>query len=141
MEDLGLLDFICSELDIELNKPFYGIDRGRKYNKYKLTDNCNLYIWEESTAEIGGIWHPIDIKQLLLGEIKPTYVPSVNEKYYYPDLIFKEMFGVSHWRDNSYHWHRLKNGFVFQSKEEAINKALYMLDTLGLIELDSSMLY
>lgn len=134
MEKLELLDIICMELGIELDKPFYGVISEGKYNKYKLKSDGKLFIWQESiNGELDG-WYFTAINPLLTGKIKPVWIPEMNELYYYPAISYKHLVLFTRWTHDTLDLYRLEKGFVFKDKQDAIDKATEMLDILDLVK-------
>lgn len=116
---------VAKLLGVELGKEFY--IKGNK-ERFKITDAGVKYYSIDY-----GKWFPtmpIVLQKLLDGTyvIKNIWTPDLGQVYYYPtvDLDFLCCNCEWHGEDNDYH--RLNNGLVFPTREEAIEMAKKMLE-------------
>ena len=71
-----------------------------------------------------------DLCKLLDGRLsirKLPWKPKINEVYYYPTVDLDSLCCNCEWRGEDIDYHRLNNGLVFQTREEAIEMAKIML--------------
>lgn len=117
---------VAKLLGVELGKEFY--IEGDK-DRFKITDAGVEYY---SVAY--GKWFstmPIVLEKLLNGTyvIKDIWAPDLGQVYYYPIVDLDSLCCNCEWHGDNTDYHRLDNGLVFQTREEAIELAKKMLET------------
>lgn len=115
---------VAKLLGVELGKEFY--IEGNK-ERFKITDAGVKYYSIDY-----GKWFPtmpIALQNLLDGTyvIKDIWTPDSGQVYYYPIVDLDSLCCSCQWRGEDTDYHRLNNGLVFQTREEAIKMAKRML--------------
>lgn len=74
---------------------------------------------------------PAVLQKLLNGTyvIKDIWTPDSGQVYYYPIVDLDSLYCNCEWHGEDTDYHRLNNGLVFETKEEAISIARKMLET------------
>lgn len=74
---------------------------------------------------------PVVLQNLLNGTytIKDIWTPDSGQKYYYPIVDLGSLCCNCEWHGEDTDYHRLNNGLVFETREEAIEIAKKMLET------------
>lgn len=116
---------VAKLLGVELGKEFY--IEGNK-ERFKITDAGVKYYSIDY-----GKWFPtmpIALQNLLDGTyvIKDIWTPDSGQVYYYPIVDLDSLCCNCEWRGEDTDYHRLNNGLVFQTREEAIEMAKKMLE-------------
>lgn len=125
------MESIAKLLGVELNEVFRIEDFDLElYDFFKITENG---LYQSSKSE------PYDWKAapnfilLLTGEIEITKLPqkpkkpAIGDMYCYPDPATPILWGRCSWRDDEVDNYRFQHGFVFTTREEAIEIAKQML--------------
>lgn len=117
---------VAKLLGVELGKEFY--IEGDK-DRFKIT-NAGVEYYSFAYRK----WFPtmpIVLEKLLNGTfvIKDIWTPDSGQVYYYPIVDEDSLCCDCEWHGEDTDYHRLDNGLVFETKEEAIELAKKMLET------------
>lgn len=117
---------VAKLLGVELEKNFYieGITE-----QFKIT-NAGVEYYSLAYRK----WFqamPAVLQKLLNGTytIKNIWTPDSGQRYYYPIVDLDSLCCNCEWHGEDTDYHRLNNGLVFETREEAIEIAKKMLET------------
>ena len=119
---------VAKLLGVELGKEFY--IEGVK-ERFKITDAGVEYYSIDY-----GTWFstmPIVLQKLLNGTyvIKDIWTPDSGQVYYYPIVDLDSLCCNCEWHGEDTDYHRLNNGLVFETREEAVAAAEKMLAAIN----------
>ena len=121
---------IAEILDIELYEEFY-VKEDPTNHTYKLTKNG--LISRCDTNSEWGYAHNM-LAKLITGKAsiaRAPWRPNYNEYYYVPDIEISKKFVTCLWQKSEDDEYRYKHGFVFRTKEEAIDFSNWILDKIA----------
>lgn len=121
---------IAKILDIELYQEFCVKEDSTKYT-YKLTKNGLI-----SRCDMNSEWGcaPDMLAELITGKAliaRAPWRPNYNEYYYVPDIEISKKFVTCLWQKTEDDEYRYKHGFVFRTKEEAIDFSNWILEKIA----------
>lgn len=123
-----MLDVICKELGVDIGEEFTAKQQGGCNQIFKLDKMHGFQVYNSTANQWVGAGSHI-YKQLILGELKPSYIPQNGDKYCVPTLAI-EGYNWFHWEginDPIDKWY-FDNNMIFKTKEEAIECANKMLN-------------
>ena len=96
------------------------------YGYYRIAEDGLSYSYRSEPYE----WRPSPYFQSLIrGDIELTKLPqkpAIKDLYYYPDTTVPDLCGDCVWEDDEVDNYRFQHGFVFATREEAIEIAKQM---------------
>ena len=125
---MNLVEKVCHELGVEVGEEWLGID-GNYYiidKKGKLRMVSYFDDLEESVFE-----YEADISKILVGELKPLWIPKHGTIYYIPDIFVKDLCLVERWENLDIDYMYSKRGLVFETEEEAVAMAKKIIEFIG----------
>ena len=104
---------ICNELGVRVGDHF----RDRNGNLYYINTIGKTFVLDVNR----NYYEKDDLyNKLILGDIVPVWSPKLNEIYYAPSVSQVLGFSNHTWVESKQDVNRFRRGFVFKTKEEAI---------------------
>ena len=85
--------------------------------QFRITDN--LLIYEMGTNCLA----PFTLREVIVGGVTVQWQPRLGEKYWFPDFDSPDNSQYGYWDNTLIPYRRMKRVGVYQTKEEAIEKA------------------
>ena len=98
---------------------------------FKFSDNDLQLSAVNGDNDTWGVANDSRLLGLLYGSLsirKLPWKPKINEVYYYPIVDLDYLYCNCEWRGEDTDYHRLNNGLVFKTREEAIEMVMKMLE-------------
>ena len=119
-----MLELICDKIGVEVGYSWSG-DNGKRY---MINEYGQVRVWNNEYDE--WIESYYNLGHIITGEIKPVWSPKKGEWYCFPEVAYSIKYGVGIWKDDKWDKERLKRRIVFKTKDEAIECANKMLDSI-----------
>ena len=85
--------------------------------QFRITDN--LLIYETGTNCLA----PFTFREVILGEVTVQWRPRLGERYWFPDFDSPDNAMYGYWENNLIPHRRMRRVGIYQTREEAIEKA------------------